>query len=127
MQLVVDLVRNRNGASDLAAHNFAITLPQPMDMRLYCCSRKTCARRCVIIRGQNAASGKKGLQLFEKLEFAFSLNFFTQGIQRTGSERFRPTAIRIDVPLLNRAHLRHRKTLLLFLDRAKRIDNHHRV
>ena len=71
MQLFVDLVRRRNRASDLAAHNFAITLPQPMDVGLYGRSRKTCARRGVIIRGQNAASGKKALQLFEKLELAF--------------------------------------------------------
>src|SRR5438874_1788398 len=90
MQLVVDLVRSRDGASNIAAHNFAITLPQPMDMRLNCCSRKTCARRCVIIRGQNAASGKKGLQLFEKLEFALGLQFLTQRIQSAGSDRFRP-------------------------------------
>src|SRR5438552_17573119 len=89
-QFFLDLERSRNGASNIAADNFAITLPQPMDMRLYCCSRKTCARRCVIIRGQNAASGKKGLQLFEKLEFAFGLQFVTQRIQGAGGERFRP-------------------------------------
>ena len=46
-----------------------------MDMRLDCRSRKTYARRRFIVRWNDAAAGKKVLQLFEKLELAFCLQF----------------------------------------------------
>ena len=45
---------------------------------------------CIVIRGENAAAGKKVLQLFEKLQLTFSLQFLTQSIERAASERFCP-------------------------------------
>ena len=61
-----------------------------MDMRLYCRSWKTGARRRLIVRRDNAAAGKKALQFFEELELAFGLQFLAQRIERQSSETFRP-------------------------------------
>ena len=61
-----------------------------MNVRLDCRSRKAHARGCIVIRGKNAAAGKKVLQLFEKLQLTFSLQFLTQSIERAASEGFGP-------------------------------------
>src|SRR5262245_66056267 len=89
-QFFVDLVRCRNRTSNLAAQDFAITLSQSMNVRLYCRSRKTCTRRCFIIRGKNAAPGEKALELFEKFELLLGTQFLAQRIERARGARFRP-------------------------------------